>query len=263
MLGDLKIFNPFKIDGLKRLGNRFDGGYVVHGPSLTDVNVLISYGVGYNVEFEIEFNKITDASVFAFDPTMKDPEIIIDKIKKRQFLSTIKQLRWIFKWLFLEPNLKNYKINFVEEGIAEIDSDKYKRFATHLKEYKLEDKNILLKIDVDGAEYKVFNDEKFYMDIAGVSQILLEFHDLDVQLVTVEDIMNRLALTHSLIHIHGNNYGPPFWYKGKAIPRVIEVTLLRNDLLVEKEMSKDEYPIIGLDAPCDKTKKDIVLDFFR
>jgi len=34
----LKIFNPYKINNLKRLGNNYDGGYIIHEPSLKNID---------------------------------------------------------------------------------------------------------------------------------------------------------------------------------------------------------------------------------
>src|SRR3954468_6458584 len=75
---DLKIFNPYKVNGLKRVGNSNDGGYVIHAPSLEHVDCLMNYGVGYNVEFEKQFNKLTGVPVYAFDPTMKKAKYFIE-----------------------------------------------------------------------------------------------------------------------------------------------------------------------------------------
>jgi len=104
----LKNFNPYKISELKRLGNKYDGGYIVHGPSLKDIDMLVTYGVGYNVEFEKAFNAFTKAPVLAFDPTMKDINVFKDKIKEGRFLDVLKQLRWLIKWISSEKDLAKH-----------------------------------------------------------------------------------------------------------------------------------------------------------
>jgi len=45
-----------------------------------------------------------------------------------------------------------------------------------VKEYQLEDKKIVLKIDVDGAEFLVFNDPNIYTQLDNVVQLIIEFH---------------------------------------------------------------------------------------
>ena len=114
---DLKIFNPYKVEGLKRIGNGKDGGYVVHFPSLQYTDCLINYGVGFDVAFEKEFNRITKKPVYAFDPTMKKPAFLIEKIKKGKYKNAAKQVINLLRWLPEERNLKNYNIHFIEEGL--------------------------------------------------------------------------------------------------------------------------------------------------
>jgi len=178
-------------------------------------------------------------------------------------LDAVKQLRWLFKWLWQEKNLPKHQISFIQEGVSDIDIPKYKTFKTHVEEYQLTNKKILLKIDVDGAEYLVFKDTDIYNQLNNVVQLIIEFHDLDQKLKEVHNIIKKLADTHTLIHIHGNNYGDPFEYNKKIIPKVIEATFIHNSFLSEKILSNSDYPIKSLDSPCDKSKADIKLDFFK
>ena len=188
----LKIFNPYKINNLKRLGNNYDGGYIIHEPSLKNLDLLVTYGVGYNVEFEKAFNTYTNAPVLAFDPTMKDINVFKNKILKGRLLDAVKQLRWLFKWLRQEKNLAKYQINFIQEGISDKDIPSYKTFKTHIEEYQLANKKLLLKIDVDGAEFLVFKNIEIYNQLDNVIQLIIEFHDLDLKIKEVHDIIKKL-----------------------------------------------------------------------
>ena len=51
------IFKPFKVGGLIRLGGNKDGGYLLSKRSLFKSNFLVSLGVAYNWDFEIDFLK--------------------------------------------------------------------------------------------------------------------------------------------------------------------------------------------------------------
>lgn len=134
--------------------------------------------------------------------------------------------------------------------------------AWHFKKYDLFDKNIILKIDVEGAEYSIFNDPAVYTLLHNSVQILIELHDVGNNLASLEFFLDNVFKTHSLIHIHGNNHAGTFDFKGKNIPEVLEVTFLLNKYLPERKYSEETYPIKNLDQPCDKTKPDLVLDFF-
>lgn len=260
---DLKVFHPYKADGLRRIGNINDGGYVVHFQSLQYVECLMNYGVGYDVAFEKEFNKITNKPVYTFDPTMKKAAIFLEKIKRGEYKNTLKQLISLLLWLLQERNLKNHNIHFIEEGLSADDTELFKSFGYHLSKYNLTDKKIFLKIDIEGAEFEVLGENSFYNNLNNVIQIAIEFHYAGENLEKITEIINKLSNSHSLIHIHGNNCGPTFTYDGKQIPEVFEVTFLHNSFLSSKILSVSDYPVKGLDFPSTKKRKEIQLDFFK
>jgi len=259
---DLKIFRPVQVNGLKRLGNRFDGGYIVHGPSLADVEVLINYGVGYNVKFEKDFFKETGAPTLAFDPTLKSIRPIADKLKNGQFIPFLRHLKNYITWKFQESSLPAFHIKYVEEGLSGNDRGEYKTLLYHYNHYGLHEKKSILKIDIEGAEYEVFNDKSVYPLLSNTLQVIIEFHDLAQHMEELITIMTELSKTHALIHIHANNHANTFSFYETAIPGAIEVTFLSNKYLPNKVPSLSSYPIPGLDSPCHKLKADIPLNFF-
>lgn len=260
---DLKAFHPYKADGLKRIGNKSDGGYIVHFPTLQYIECLLNYGVGYNVEFEKEFNKITGAPVYAFDPTMKKFRFFIEKIKNGEYYNTFKQIIKLLIWLAEEKILKNHKIQFIEEGLGADNTELFKTFDYHLSKYNLKNKKIFLKIDIEGAEYDVLSTKSFYDNLNNVVQLTMEFHFLKENIKKISEIIEKLSYTHSLIHIHGNNNGGTFTLNEKKIPEIIEVAFLHNSYLPDKSLSELDYPVVGLDYPCNPKREDIALDFFR
>lgn len=260
---DLKVFHPYKADGLKRIGNINDGGYVVHFPSLQYAECLVNYGVGYDVAFEKEFNKITNKPVYAFDPTMKKPAFIWEKIKRGEYKNALKQFISLLLWLLQERNLKKHNIHFVEEGLSADNTESFKSFGYHLSKYNLIDKKIFLKIDIEGAEFEVLGENSFYNNLNNVIQIAIEFHQAGENLEKITEIINKLSNSHSLIHIHGNNCGLTFPYNGKQIPEVFEATFLHNSFLPDKTLSALDYPVEGLDFPSSDKEEEIQLDFFK
>lgn len=260
---DLKVFHPYKVDGLKRIGNTNDGGYVIHYPSLASVDCLINYGVGYNMEFEKEFNKITNKPVYAFDPTMKKMKFFVEKIRNGEYVNTLKQFVKLLLWLPEEKNLKKHNINFIEEGLAANNTEAFKTFEYHLNKYNLQDKKVFLKIDIEGAEYEVMGKNSFYDHLDNVVQLTMELHYVGKNIERISEIISKLAKTHSLVHIHGNNNGPTFTFEEKQIPEVIEVAFLHNSFFPNKDLSELDYPVEGLDYPCNRHRKDIKLDFFK
>jgi hypothetical protein len=258
----LKVFQPVSVNHLKRLGNDYDGGYVVHVPSLKDADYLLNYGVGYNVAFEKDFFIETHLPTLAFDPTLKSISLVFESLRTGGLIPFLRHAKKYVQWFFKEKNLKKYQINFIEEGIAAVDTPNYKTLAYHFKKYDLYDKKIILKIDVEGSEYAIFNDVSVFELLPNAIQILMEVHLIERNIENLVEIMHRIEKTHSLIHIHSNNHVGTFKYKGKNVPEAMEVTFLLNEYISEQQPSDRAYPVKGLDQPCDRLKEDILLDFF-
>lgn len=248
-------------DGLARLGGNYDGGYIIHYPSLADAVYLVNYGVGYNVSFEKDFSRATGRPVLAFDPTLKDIFAVFGDLKSG-IIPFLRHAKNYGLWLFKVGTLKKHNITMVEEGIGDKNWGAYKTLSYHLDKYGLTDKNIILKMDVEGAEYPFFNDPATYPLLDNALQIILEFHDVEKNMDNLVNIMHNISKTHSLIHIHSNNHAGTFNYNGKNIPETLEATFLLNKYLPVKTPSTTPYPVPGLDQPCDRLSEDIVLDFF-
>ncbi len=259
---DLSIFKPYATDGLKRMGGMYDGGYVVHYPSLLQADCMVSYGVGYDVTFETEFHQVTGKPVYAFDPTMTKLGYLKEGFISGKYADTLKRAAKLLMWQTKQKELETHQIHFVPEGLGDTNTPDFKTIGYHYSKFNLHHKKLLLKIDIEGAEYKVMNDDSFYPHLDNVVQLLFEFHWLDTRLEKLMQMFKKIERTHSLIHIHANNYGTTFDYRGKHVPQVIEGAFLHNSFLKEKKRSEQSYPISGLDFPCDKRKEDISLNFF-
>jgi hypothetical protein len=257
----LRIFHPIAIADLKRLGNQFDGGYVVHLPSLLDADCLLNYGVGYNVAFEEDFYRITGKPTLAFDPTLTF-QTAIGKLGKGHFIPFLRHVKNHLLWFFKLPALNKYQIRLIEEGIGVFDDTRYKSLGYHINQFQLPGKKLILKVDVEGAEYDVLSDDTFYHWMSNVIQLIIEFHEVQNHMGELSAIMKKIAATHTLIHIHANNHDGTFDFGGKNVPETLEMTLLNHSYCAEKEMSRESYPIGDLDQPCNKSREDIILDFF-
>lgn len=200
-----------------RLGKVNDGGYVIVNGLKYDC--FLSCGIGYDVSFEYDFclfNQGIESHVF--DGTSRYIEDDID-------------------------GLQFHKIN-ISDSCTETETD--------LKEYLEKYKNIFLKMDIEGYEYKWLDclEEKH---LKSISQLAIEFHGFERSLPYIE----RLNKTHKLIHFHGNNYGSTVSYEGLTLPNVYEATFLRSKKL---ELNKDPLPS-KLDMPNNPNHPDINLNF--
>ena len=115
--------------------------------------------------------------------------------------------------------------------------------------------NIILKIDIEGDEFKIL--EEIDKNLDKINLLIIEFHDMRKNLKKVENFIENTKLKN--IHINANNYG---MLDEKGIPQVIEMTLINpKKFEITDERSKRNYPIEGLDFKNRKRGPDIELKF--
>ena len=75
-------FKPKKNFNLIRLGNRYDGGYLIDEFSIKKSEILISAGIFYDFKFESDYIVFTNNKAYCYD-------------------HTIKPFRYMFHWLLI------------------------------------------------------------------------------------------------------------------------------------------------------------------
>jgi hypothetical protein len=254
-----EFLRPFKV-AKERVGRNWDGGYVLESNSLAQVEVVYSYGVGWELSFEKALYERTHKTIRLFDPTLFDMGNIPIQSKRglywlgRYFAKVV-----YFKSILLSLPLRGYGLRFYNEGIAKSKNGKYNSFTNHLAEFGDEGKKVLLKMDIEGGEYEMFEDEKFQKSLNNVVQIAMELHDLETELPRVEKMVKRLADRFSVVHFHANNYGYLFEARGKKVPSVIELTFLNNAYLPQRIVDTAKLPVPGLDYPNNMALPDMEL----
>ena len=255
--GDCSFLRPVNLANKVRLGSLHDGGYVVYQPVLSATDVLITYGVGWDVAFEESFQALTGKKVWMYDPTMFNDDLE----KSNEYVTKANQ------WKQKLEDLKNNNVFFANEGISTVQKLDYNTFENHLNANHILHEKILLKMDIEGDEYKIFSDDSFYNHLQTVNQIIVEFHDLKNQLKTLQKIITRLKNDFEIIHIHGNNNGKVFIFNNAnsdiRFPDVVEVTLVRREYICEKDILEEtvSYPVSGLDYPNNPELEDYPLIF--
>lgn len=250
------FLRPLNLTNKIRIGNPFDGGYVVYQPVLYETDVLITYGVGWDISFEVDFHHRTGKKVWMYDPTMFDekPDSNID-------------LEKMIQWKQKLENLQKQNIFFVGEGISIARKPKYDTFENHLKKNQIANEKKLLKIDIEGDEYEIFEDDGIYNNLQTVNQIIIEFHNLKSKLTALNTIVSRLRLEFEVIHVHGNNCGNKFTlygpFSGITFPDVVEITFVRRKYINHKDIIEESvtFPVAGLDYPNNPRVKDYILSF--
>lgn len=238
-------FNQAK--DLVRIGKQNDGGYLV---SLSDVeksNILISFGIADDWSFESDFVKYNDIKIFAYDATLSYrfllKRAIIEIVKNPLSFNPIKKFFSYKK--FFKGKHKHIK-KFV--GIN-TTHNMHCTFLEVLNETN--QKNIFLKIDVEGSEYRFLDD--IVANEKKITGIVIELHDCDINLNKIERFVRKLNNCGlNLVHIHGNNSG--VLRLDDSLPLILELTFSRH-----AKFSNSITLPHQLDMPNDKNKAEYEL----
>ena len=202
------MWRPYDTEFKKaRYGKVGDGGYVILDSAL-GAKAILGYGVDTDVSFENQLSSKWNIPAFVFDHTIK----------------TVPKLGPL--------------VQFVPEGIAASDSPPCFTLDKHLRQFGLENSEIILKMDVENCEWDVLRTA----DLSKVTQLVIEMHEMDK---APTDVLKKLFKNFWLVHIHGNNSHcqATYWVdRVRRMPRYIECTWVRKDLVKQAVMTNEMYP---------------------
>lgn len=274
-MNDLLFLKPVSVKQKRRIGQEMDGGYIVYDRILPETDVLLTYGVGWEISFEEDFGNTTSKKVLMFDPSMfkkylLDPMFLWRYLRALRFGEAAHYLKQVWAVWRRKIRLEKRDIYFFNEGVDVEKAPRYDTITNHMERFGLYGKQILLKMDIEGKEYPIWEDERTWKVLPNINQLLIEFHDLKNRLQQCRKIVERLRKEFELIHIHGNNFKGTFCINGQmpegvVIPDVLEMTFVRKDKISPEDIVQPpvKYPISGLDYPNDPLEKDYALDFIE
>ena len=159
---------------------------------------------------------------------------------------------------------KKYEIIIVDDGSDDNTLNNLKKIVSTktkqnnqitISEAIGDNKDIVLKVDIEGDEYKVLKEINKNFD--KLNLVIIEFHNLQKNLKKIKDFINQTKLRN--IHINANNYG---MVDNKGIPQVIEMTLINpKKFKIKKQKTTRNYPIQGLDYKNRKRGPEIKISF--
>ena len=251
----LKPFKSYRYN-LLRVGPKKDGGYIIDKRIINKSKTIVTCGLNDDWEFEKNYLKINpETKVIAYDHTVnkkfwkerfkKDflALILLKKININKILDVFKYIDYKF---FFRKNIHiSKKVVLKKNSKNEIS----------IKEIIDKKKNIILKIDIEGDEYKLLN--TINKEQSKINLLIIEFHNISKNISKIKKFLSNSKF--KIIHIHANNYGGIDKLNN---PNVIEVTLLNSKkFFVNKQKSKLKYPIVGLDFKNLKRRQDINIKF--
>lgn len=240
---------PIDVEGYVRLGSDHDGGYVLPLRLVRDADALLSMGVGWNWRFERDVHARKPMMIQAYDHT----------VSERQFrrawganlvMCGMGKARWgqvrrsWARWRDYRAFFGGPATHFRQEVTPSLVSTMFERIGPG---------KLLVKIDIDGAEYDVLADVLGYAD--RILGIVLEVHDLTNREQHFESLMQTILQRYAVVHVHVNNFDQP---KNGRVD-TLELTLMRQDL-VPRQAGRLSLPH-PLDQPNDPSRPDIRVKF--
>ena len=254
-----KFLKPYQISNsnLVRVGPKTDGGYVVDKRIFKKSKTLITCGLNDDWEFERDYLKKNHRTqIITYDHTVnkkfwvnrfkKDiiSLLLFKKLKIGKILDVFKYLDYKF---FFRDNIKHHEKKIVYK--------KRNNKETTIPDTLNRNNDVVLKVDIEGDEYKVLNDIR--KNSKKISFLIIELHDIHKNLGRIRSFIKRSDLR--IVHIHANNYGGIDKNKN---PKVIELSMLNSKKFkINKILSKRRYPVIGLDYKNFKRRDDIKIEF--
>lgn len=163
-------------------GNDY-GGFPVYSDHLNHESIIYSFGIGEDISFDLAVIEKYKCKVFGYDPTPKSIKWVNSINKPNQFIFTpIGISDKNGQEVFYLPKIKEYVSG---SSILQNNVDNDDRIVVEMKCLKtIADINKhtqidILKMDIEGAEYKVIND--ILNSGIEIKQILIEFHDRFVE----------------------------------------------------------------------------------
>lgn len=228
----LRLLRPCDVVGgsLIRKGRINDGGYIMLDHGL-DAKIAYSLGIGDDVSWDLDMATM-GCQIWQYDNT----------------IACLPTEHPSFHW-------KQVKIGPVT-GAGVMSLSDIIRENGHSDEF-----GMLLKMDIEGAEWNVFSRQENATVLPQFSQIVIELHKLipdnDVRSENVIAVLARISETHQCIHVHPNNWGYLGIVGGVMIPDTLEVTYVRKGDH-EFERCNKTFPT-GLDMSCRPEAPDFFL----
>lgn len=241
-----------------RIGSKKDGGYVLPIFPTDQTELLLTFGVSDDIDFELDFvNQFPSAKIHLFDHT-------VDGLPK-----------------------DHSNFYFSKTGIGPKNEGPLKTLSYYLNE--LDPGNNLrkvLKMDIEYNEWSVIESlksdelEKFEVIIIELHLVFVEYlgshsvyftgffkdcyrninEELSARYVSG---IQKLQETHTVVHAHVNNSLPSVELDldgtPEKIPQLVELTLVRNGAVKLEKHLATEFPIIGLDFPNKSDRPDYSL----
>jgi FkbM family methyltransferase len=185
---------------VEKLGSRY-GGWVVNKSLLryTAQPIVLSFGIGDDITFDLEMIRRYDAHVFAFDPTPKALQWIAkQRVPLSMTVSPVGLADFDGEQDFGPPDNPDWDSFSVLRAAGSVRC-RVAKLSTLMQEHGIGVIDVL-KMDIEGSEYAAIEDLR--QSEIYPKQLLVEFHhnsDLGIQLQKTRDAVAALRASGYLV----------------------------------------------------------------
>lgn len=218
---------------LIRVGGASDGGYLIPD-DLDGVRNCFSPGVDVKATFESELAQTRGIRSFMADASVSKPPLANELFD--------------FEALYLGSCNDESTMtlsSWVERKVGDDDCE------------------MILQMDIEGAEYEVFIETPMET-LKRFRMMILEFHDLErlfdqKMLPVISAVFAKLSREFSIAHVHLNNCRSVVKRGSVSVPRVIEVSFIRKDRIQSVASNQPFSLPHRLDEMCCPRRPDMVM----
>lgn len=197
-----ELLKPFVVKNKKmiRIGRNNDGGYIMLDDFADDMKAY-SFGICDDISWDMDVHSVGNMNVYMFDHTINRLPMYIEGCS----------------WKKMGIGITDQKDLLSLKTILEKNGD-------------LHNRNLILKMDIEGAEWEILNDLGSDI-ICNFKQMVFELHnltDISTQNLIME-VLKKINKTHQVSWIHGNNFGIAEFDSGYLMPESMEVLWVRKD----------------------------------
>ena len=267
MIDYLNLYNflkPIYKSKLIRLGSENDGGYLINENVIGKVDNLVSLGIEYNWDFEKDMYYKSNCKIHAYEKLSYSflfwSLFTIRQIIQFIFNPNFKSIKKIFLFIDFIFFFRNKKIKLNNNTIIHPLNKHISNFNSNQKDLNfifktLKLNNVVLKIDIEGSEYRIF--DQIIKNQNNILSLIIEIHDIDLHKTKIKEFIDKLEL--KLIHIHVNDDG---WLNEDNFAPIVECTFTREEFAEMRKDSEFTFPI-DLDKPNNhKMTKDRKIVFY-
>lgn len=208
-----------------RIGGPHDGGYVALNEICKKTDKVLTFGVGDDVSFELDFVKRYPATqkFTLCDPTIMELPETHDKFEHVRKYAHQVGFDGYSGYSLLKMDIEWWEWEFLRK----INADDLKKFS-----------QILIELHVFHLEQKQNGmSNYFHMLYREVFE-----HENAKLFARYSEMIDKILKNFYIVHIHANNSLPKVYLDAWSFPPLIELSLIRKDLAGEVIKTREKFP---------------------